>query len=886
VSKEDLLDSVWTDAIVSEGTLTNSIRELRAALGDDARSPKYIETVHRRGFRFVARLERVEPSPAETASPPSPATTTQPRGTAAVRAPVSAFVGRRSELDRLLRLASEAFAGSRRIVLVRGEAGIGKSTLVDRFTAALSRDPAHARVRVATGRAVGYLQGAPPFLPVLSAIEALATGADAAAIVASLAIHAPDLLQQMPWLSADAESRASKVGPIRRELGARLVDFFAELTAEQPLALVLEDLHDADAPTVGFLLSLLEHEPPLAMLVIGTYRPGEAVLAANGLATAAPAIAAHANGSVLDLDLLAASDVAEYLHQRDPSLWTEPLTALVHRQSGGNPLFMVTVADSVELLGPDGANIERISESLRALLAAQLRSLDFGQRELLASAAVVGVEFSSMAVAAAIGRGVDDVEDVCEELVKLSRFLKAAGVADWPSGSVGQAYAFRHELYRRALYGTLPVARRQVLHQRVGEALESGHTGATIEIAAELAEHFCLSGDDVRAVRYLRETAQLARQRYAYREAVDLLDRALTHLARQAEDDARDQMEFAVQTDRAVTVGALHANASPLLRETCERIAVLGARLPASFDRFVALLLVFGYRMGRSDIAGGTELADQMLQMAATLESPIALGIATIASAYAATTRGELARADRELRNVLAKLPRDVRPANLPAGVASGRLRDMVCPAQIAMSQNLCYLDRPDEAYQVARDTIVRSDWLDDQWERANARVSASKCAAVLGDRASALRWASEAVAICREHAIADLGSVAELLAAWADAEATFDDRRHRAARGIEQCCHLFDKGLFLGLVAEIEIEAGDLQAAASALAAARAFCDLTGSQRHSAELCRRTAWVEEQLGTGARGASVRARHWRAEARRIARAQGCRLVLRRLSEEH
>src|SRR5262249_24366933 len=106
-----------------------------------------------------------------------------------------------------------------------------------------------------------------------------------------------------------------------------------------------------------------------------------------------------------------------------------------------------------------------------------------------------------------------------------------------------------------------------------------------------------------------------------------------------------------------------------------------------------------------------------------------------------------------------------------------------------------------------------------------------------------------------------------------------------RAARGIEQSGHMFDRGLFLGLVAEIEIEAGDLQAAASALAAARAFCDLTGAQRHSAELCRRTAWVEEQLGTGTRGAAARARHWRAEAGRIAREQGCRLVLRRLSAE-
>src|SRR5262245_60862358 len=126
VTKDDLLDSVWSDAIVSEGTLTNSIRELRAALGDDARSPRYIETVHRRGFRFVAELAPAESQPAATASPPRPAATAHPAGTAAVVVPAPVFVGRRSEVDRLLQLAREASAGSMRIVLVRGEAGIGK----------------------------------------------------------------------------------------------------------------------------------------------------------------------------------------------------------------------------------------------------------------------------------------------------------------------------------------------------------------------------------------------------------------------------------------------------------------------------------------------------------------------------------------------------------------------------------------------------------------------------------------------------------------------------------------------------------------------------------------------------------------------------------------
>src|SRR5262245_58998358 len=160
VTKDELLDSVWSDAIVSEGTLTSSIRELRAALGDDARSPRYIETVHRRGFRFVAPLAHVESLPTASASPPRPATTAHPAATSAVAVSATAFVGRQSEVDRLLQLAQEASAGATHIVLVRGEAGIGKSALVDRFAAALDRDAGRSGIRIAKGRAIGYLRGA------------------------------------------------------------------------------------------------------------------------------------------------------------------------------------------------------------------------------------------------------------------------------------------------------------------------------------------------------------------------------------------------------------------------------------------------------------------------------------------------------------------------------------------------------------------------------------------------------------------------------------------------------------------------------------------------------------------------------------------------------
>jgi len=142
VTKDELLSSVWSDAVVSEGTLSNSIRELRDALDDDAQSARYIQTVHRRGFRFIAPIVSA-PAPWQAESP-------VPRAVGAASNPL---VGRHAELDELLAIAAEAARGTTRVVLVSGEAGIGKSSLVDRFVATLAHDVTANETRVAVGRA-------------------------------------------------------------------------------------------------------------------------------------------------------------------------------------------------------------------------------------------------------------------------------------------------------------------------------------------------------------------------------------------------------------------------------------------------------------------------------------------------------------------------------------------------------------------------------------------------------------------------------------------------------------------------------------------------------------------------------------------------------------
>lgn len=879
VTKDELLDAVWADAVVTEGTLTNSIRELRAALGDDAREPRFIETVHRRGFRFVADVDASsgDEAPATDDAEERPHPERHPAARVPRRDAGTRIVGRIAEGEALSVLAAEVCAGATRIALVRGEAGIGKSTTVDRLVAAIDARADLRDMRAAVGRTVGYLQGAPPYLPVVAAIEQLATSEVGPSVVTALRAHAPELLQQMPWLGPGAQAGAPQEdGSNRRDLAVRLSEFLAAVTAQFPVALVLEDLHDADAPTVELVASLLEESRVERLLVVATYRPGEAVLAANGLAAAAERIQARDGGSAIDLELLGKDEVAEYLRARDSSFWNDAMVSSVHRRSGGNPLFMVTLADTVELLGNDAGEAAAIPDSLRGLLETQLRSLHFAQREMLMAASAVGVEFSSLALAAASELELDHVEDTCETLARQSRFLRAVGVVDWPSGAVGQAYAFRHQLYRSALYETLVPARRRIMHQRIGEALEKGHAGATLEVAAELADHFARSDDHRRAIKYLREAAQLARTRFAHREALDLLDRAFTLLESQTDGAERDQVEFGLEVDRAASAGARHGYGSAIARVATERVELLGERLPPSPERFVSLGVVYGYHLFRSDVPAATRVAEHLTRAAKELDWPVAALGATAATAIVAYTRGDYELADRSARIVLAAMPADFRLPNF---------RDVLSFTRTAMAQNLCYLDRRAEAESVSRDAVERADWLEDPYERAHTRMSAAYCAALFEDREETRRRTAEAAKISRQYGIAAIAFITEILEAWADSDGAPETRRQRLAGAIEELDktgHLNGKGVFLSLRAGLEIEVGDLAAAADSLGAARAFCETTGSHGHLAEILRQTALVEERLGpgSGSRGRPRRARL--EEAERLARRQGCKLVLRRL----
>src|SRR5215467_689272 len=187
VDKDELIHCVWPDAVVEEGNLAHNISALRKALGEPATGQKYVETVPGRGYRFVAEVSEIqerEPGPWHDF-----------RRHAAK--PAVALVQRRNELQRLDQCLESALSGSRQVIFISGEAGIGKTTLVDAFAQ-------QARDRTALWYGCGQCldQGGPgeAYMPVLEALSRMCRGAGGEDLIDFLARCAPTWLVQMPWL--------------------------------------------------------------------------------------------------------------------------------------------------------------------------------------------------------------------------------------------------------------------------------------------------------------------------------------------------------------------------------------------------------------------------------------------------------------------------------------------------------------------------------------------------------------------------------------------------------------------------------------------------------------------------------------------------------------
>ena len=604
VTKAELRRQVWAGTHVTDIVLRVSIREIRAALGDSATTPHYVETVGQAGYRFLG---------GEPALPPPLMT--------------GPLVGRQGEVAILEQWFQRAASGHPQLGFVSGEVGIGKTTMVNLF---LDRLPAGGGARIARGQCVEHYGMGEPYLPLLGALERFGHGPDRAPLIAALRHHAPMWLAQFPGLVTDTELERLQrqihgATPARmlRELGHALV----VLAADTPLVLVLEDLHWSDSSTVDVLAYLGHQLEPARLLVLGTYRPVDAMLQAHPLRRTVQELCGRGQASELHLEFLPAADVAAYVAGRCGGPAAPALAAFVHQRTDGNALFMVNVVEHLAQQGlivqreglwtlreGAAAEVARVPEGLRQLLMRRIEELTPEARQVLEAASVVGEAFAARAVTAGVQDTIKDVQTVCDTLAAQHHFIEDTGVTCWPDGTRGGSYRFQHALYRQVLYDELGSTRREELHRRIGTRLQAGYGAQAAEIAAQLAVHFELGGKSEPAVHYWQHVADTAARRNAHHEAIAALHTGLALLATLPDNPERIQQELTLQLTLGELLMATKGMGAPEAGQAYSRAHVLCQQLGETPHRFGVLsgLTMFHATQGRLGLAHtfGQQLLD------------------------------------------------------------------------------------------------------------------------------------------------------------------------------------------------------------------------------------------------------------------------------------
>jgi DNA-binding winged helix-turn-helix (wHTH) protein/tetratricopeptide (TPR) repeat protein len=517
VTTEELLDAVWPGTYVSDGVLKVCITELRKALGDDPGAPRYIETVHGQGYRFVAGVRCGRPVDRGAEVHPD------------------RYVGRTAEVEALRATAQRALAGSGRLVLLAGDAGIGKTRTAEEL-AVYARD--HG-AQVLVGRCSEESR-ATAFWPWVQAIRTYVAGADAALLRDVMGEAGADLAPLVPAVYARLPDVPAPPALSPEEARFRLFDgvasFLCNAARRQPVLLFADDLHWADRSSLQLLRFVAREIAAAPVLIVGAYRDVE-LPRGHPLADALVELTREPVCTRLTLRGLAAADVQHFLAQLAGAEVPAAFTAAMYARTEGNPFFIQEMlrhlleeklVDPAAGRWPIDLSIEEtgIPAGVRTVVARRLAGLSAACRHALTVGALIGRVFGLDVLTLVRGdepvhRPLDQLLEAIEEAIA-ARVLARAGQR--------YRYAFAHPLLREVLCADLTPTRRARLHGQIGAALERVHGYDAEGHAAELAHHFveaAAAGHDVaRAVRYARQAGDHAISLVAYEAAVEQYERA------------------------------------------------------------------------------------------------------------------------------------------------------------------------------------------------------------------------------------------------------------------------------------------------------------------------------------------------------------------------
>jgi len=479
------------------------------------------------------------------------------------------LVGRQKERNALHAALRQVESGRGLLVSVTGEPGMGKTTLVEEFCKELEEP-----TLVARGKCSERLAGSEAYLPWLESLESLLRqNQNQAAVARLMKTTAPTWYAHIGQQdSSKSAARLTSQERMKRELTA----LFEALSLTQPIVVLLEDLHWADASTVDILVYMADHFDRAKVLVIVTYRPAELQLLKHPFLQVKLNLLSRGLCREMPIEFLSRSDIQRYLDLSFPEhRFPSGLADLIHSRTEGSPLFMADLVrylwdrgvlnerDGWQLAGSLPALEREMPESVRAMVERKIALLEGDDRGLLVAASVHGFEFDSTIVSEALEQGAAAVEERLEMLDRVHALVRVVEEREFPDRTPTLRYRFVHVLYQNALYASLQPTRRAALCASVAQVLVNHHGEEDPSVTSQLAHLYEGARNFLKASSYFQKAAKIATSLFAYREASALARHGLELLNRLPESPGKAQAELALQVTLGEPLQALKGYASP-----------------------------------------------------------------------------------------------------------------------------------------------------------------------------------------------------------------------------------------------------------------------------------------------------------------------------------
>ena len=475
---------------------------------------------------------------------------------------MSTFVGRARELEWLAGRLARARAGHGGVVLVSGDAGAGKSTMVQQFL--LDVAGAAPDVRILTATCSEQYGADEPYQPFVEAVRQLARQPEGGArrSFGELARElAPYWLQAVPVAGNLLAAATATAFELKRTFGVgapaaappseealffQYTELLLAAAQVAPLVLFLDDLHWADRASIALLGHLGRRIADERVLILGTYRAADVEVARHPLKQARLELERYGAAEELALAPLDSAALAHWVAAELDAPVAPELVRWLERRAGTNPLFFGELLKWAVEQGIAGRHADEwvllrrpaeidIPRSAESVIEKRLGRLEPEIYRVLEYASVEGDTFHSTILARLLGQDELALEEALEPMARVHRLIRLVGTEDLPDGDVASVYEFGHSLIQDVLHTAIRGKRRILLHRKVAEILEAIWSADTAQIAQRLAIHYDEGRLAERAYRFSLLAAERAERVYAHSDAIDLLRRALRNAGASAE---------------------------------------------------------------------------------------------------------------------------------------------------------------------------------------------------------------------------------------------------------------------------------------------------------------------------------------------------------------